>query len=37
VLQLVQRAQQNIISNKAPALETLKSTAQQVDALLAAP
>jgi len=31
VLQLVQRAQQNIISNKAPALETLKSTAQQVD------
>jgi sn-glycerol 3-phosphate transport system substrate-binding protein len=37
VLQLVQRAQQNIVSNKAPALETLKSTAQQVDALLAAP
>jgi sn-glycerol 3-phosphate transport system substrate-binding protein len=37
VLQLVQRAQADIISNKAPALETLKSTAQQVDALLAAP
>lgn len=37
VLQLVQRAQQNIISNKAPALETLRATAQQVDALLAAP
>jgi sn-glycerol 3-phosphate transport system substrate-binding protein len=37
VLQLIQRAQQNIISNKAPALETLKATAQQVDALLAAP
>lgn len=37
VLQLIQRAQQNIISNKAPALETLKAAAQQVDAVLAAP
>ena len=37
VLQLIQRAQQNIISNKAPALETLKAAAQQVDAVLASP
>jgi sn-glycerol 3-phosphate transport system substrate-binding protein len=37
VLQLLQRAQQNIISNKAPALPTLQATAREVDALLAAP
>jgi sn-glycerol 3-phosphate transport system substrate-binding protein len=37
VLQLIQRAQQNIISNKAPALPTLQATAREVDALLAAP
>ena len=37
VLQLIQRAQQNIISNKAPALDTLKAAAQQVDAVLATP
>jgi sn-glycerol 3-phosphate transport system substrate-binding protein len=37
VLQLIQRAQQNIISNKAPALSTLQATAREVDALLAAP
>jgi sn-glycerol 3-phosphate transport system substrate-binding protein len=37
VLQLIQRAQQNIISNKAPALETLKAAAEQVDAVLTAP
>lgn len=37
VLQLIQRAQQDIISNKAPALETLKAAAQQVDTLLAQP
>jgi sn-glycerol 3-phosphate transport system substrate-binding protein len=37
VLQLIQRAQQNIISNKAPAPETLKTAAEQVDAILAAP
>ena len=37
VLQLIQRAQQNIISNKAPAPETLKAAAEQVDAVLAAP
>ena len=37
VLQLIQRAQQNIISNKAPALPTLQATAREVDALLATP
>jgi sn-glycerol 3-phosphate transport system substrate-binding protein len=37
VLQLIQRAQQNIISNRAPAPDALKAAAQQVDALLAAP
>ena len=37
VLQLIQQAQQNIISNKAPALETLTAAARQVDAALAAP
>jgi ABC-type glycerol-3-phosphate transport system substrate-binding protein len=37
VLQLIQRAQQNIISNKAPAMDTLKAVAQQVDAVLASP
>jgi len=37
VLQLIQRAQQNIISNKAPAMDTLKAAAQQVDAVLASP
>jgi len=37
VLQLVQRAQSEISSNRAPALETLQATARQVDALLAAP
>ncbi len=37
VLQLIQRAQQNIISNKTPALEALQTAAQQVDAVLAQP
>ncbi len=37
VLQLIQQAQQNIISNRAPALETLEASAQQVDAALATP
>jgi sn-glycerol 3-phosphate transport system substrate-binding protein len=37
VLQLIQRAQQNIISNKAPALPTLQATAREVDALLSTP
>jgi sn-glycerol 3-phosphate transport system substrate-binding protein len=37
VLQLIQQAQQNIISNKAPVLETLRAAAQQVDAALASP
>ena len=37
VLQLIQRAQQNIISNKAPALPTLQATAREVDTLLSTP
>jgi len=34
---LIQRAQQNIISNKAPALPTLQATAREVDTLLSTP
>jgi len=37
VLQLIQRAQQDIVSNKALVLETLRAAAQQVDAALAQP
>jgi ABC-type glycerol-3-phosphate transport system substrate-binding protein len=37
VLQIIQQAQQNIVSNHAPLLPTLKTAAQQVDAALAQP
>jgi sn-glycerol 3-phosphate transport system substrate-binding protein len=37
VLQLIQQAQQNIISGGMPVTDTLKTAAQQVDATLAAP